>query len=167
MGLKVFDPTHNLVSSASYMQSGIKMQLSRFSDYTLRVLFYVATHKERLSTLGEIATFYDISVEHLRKVVHALGKHGYLNTYRGKKGGICLARPAEDINIGEVVAHSEGTSSLVDCTSQPCLLAGQCTLQGVLARAQRAFFDSLSEYTLADLLGNDAMQATLIARSKS
>jgi len=143
------------------------MQLSRFSDYTLRVLFYTATHTERLSTLSEIAGFYDISIEHLRKVVHALGKRGYLNTFRGKKGGFCLALPPEEINIGEVVAHSEGTSPLVDCNSQPCRLAGQCTLQDALDRAQQAFFATLREYTLADLLRSDTMQTRLIASSHS
>ncbi|MGD9859184.1 MAG: Rrf2 family transcriptional regulator [Marinobacterium sp.] len=142
------------------------MQLSRFSDYTLRVLFYAATHTDRLSTLSEIAGFYDISIEHLRKVVHALGKRGYLNTYRGKKGGVCLARPPEEINIGQVVADSEGTAPLVDCNSQPCRLAGQCTLQNALARAQQAFFDTLKEYTLADLLRNESMQARLIVSSE-
>lgn len=164
---KSFGPERYLVSSYPYIKSGITMQLSRFSDYTLRVLFYVATHTDRLSTLSEIATFYDISIEHLRKVVHALGKRGYLSTFRGKKGGICLARPPEQINIGEVVAHSEGTSPLVDCNSQPCRLAGQCTLQGALARAQQAFFDTLKEYTLADLLRSDSMQANLITRTNS
>jgi Rrf2 family nitric oxide-sensitive transcriptional repressor len=142
------------------------MQLSRFSDYTLRVLFYAATHTDRLSTLSEIAGFYDISIEHLRKVVHALGKRGYLNTYRGKKGGVCLARPPEEINIGQVVADSEGTAPLVDCNSQPCRLAGQCTLQNALARAQQAFFDTLKEYTLADLLRNESMQSRLIVSSE-
>ena len=142
------------------------MQLSRFSDYTLRVLFYTATHRDRLSTLNEIATFYGISTEHLRKVVHALGKRGYLQTYRGQKGGLRLARAPELINIGEVVAQSEGQAPLVDCHTQPCCLAGRCTLQQALARAQQAFFDTLGEYTLADLLNNDAMRATLIVSSQ-
>jgi len=141
------------------------MQLSRFSDYTLRVLFYAATHTDRLSTLSEIATFYDISTEHLRKVVHALGKRGYLQTFRGQKGGIRLAQAPELINIGEVVAHSEGQAPLVDCHTQPCCLADRCTLQKALARAQQAFFDTLNEYTLADLLRSEAMQARLIASS--
>lgn len=143
------------------------MQLSRFSDFTLRVLFYAATHRERLSTLGEIADFYDISSEHLRKVVHALGKGGYLKTFRGQKGGIRLARPPEQINIGEVVAHSEGQAPLVDCHTQPCCLADHCTLQQALARAQQAFFDTLGEYTLADLLHSEAMQTRLITKSRN
>lgn len=139
------------------------MQLSRFTDYSLRVLFYVAMNPERLATLSEIAQFYDISLEHLRKVVHALGKSGHLDTYRGKKGGIRLAIPAGDINLGTLIAQTEGTEPWVDCHRSPCRLAHNCTLQSVLAEAQQAFFDCLSQYTLADLLTNRPMRDQLIA----
>lgn len=139
------------------------MQLSRFTDYSLRVLFYVAMNPDKLATLSEIAHFYDISLEHLRKVVHALGKSGHLETYRGKKGGIRLALAPEAINLGALIAQTEGTSPLVDCHRSPCRLASNCSLQSVLAEAQRAFFDSLSQYTLADLLSNQPMRERLIA----
>ncbi len=138
------------------------MQLSRFTDYSLRVLFYVTTHPDRLSTLSEIALFYDISLEHLRKVVHALGKSGHLDTYRGKKGGIRLALTPGEINLGTLIAQTEGAAPLLDCEHPPCRLANHCSLQSVLAEAQQAFFDCLSQYTLADLLTNPAMRAQLI-----
>lgn len=138
------------------------MQLSRFTDYSLRVLFYVAMNPDRLATLGEIAQFYDISLEHLRKVVHALGKSGHLDTYRGKKGGIRLSMAPEQINLGTLIAQTEGTSPLVDCHRAPCRLADNCTLQSVLEQAQQAFFESLSQYTLADLLTNQPMRTQLI-----
>jgi Rrf2 family nitric oxide-sensitive transcriptional repressor len=139
------------------------MQLSRFTDYSLRVLFFVAMNPDRLATLGEIAQFYDISLEHLRKVVHALGKSGHLDTFRGKKGGIRLAQAPESINLGALIAQTEGRGPLVDCHQAPCRLADNCTLQSVLEEAQQAFFDALSRYTLADLLTNVPMRQRLIA----
>ncbi|WP_415884584.1 RrF2 family transcriptional regulator [Neptuniibacter sp. QD72_48] len=138
------------------------MQLSRFTDYTLRVLFYVSTNDDRLVTLAEIAGCYDISVEHLRKVVHALSKAGHLDTYRGKKGGIKLAKPPAEINIGEIVADAEGRQPLINCGQQHCRLTGFCTLQHVLGDAQKAFMQVLEQYTLADMLNNDAMRDSLI-----
>ncbi|MBA4502239.1 RrF2 family transcriptional regulator [Marinobacterium marinum] len=139
------------------------MQLNRFTDYSLRVLFYVAMHPEQLTTLSEIARFYDISLEHLRKVVHALGKSGHLQTFRGKNGGFRLAQPPEAINLGELIMQTEGATPLIDCHRSHCRLAASCTLQDALAEAQQAFFDSLSRHTLADLLVSRAMRKQLIA----
>jgi len=141
------------------------MQLSRFTDYTLRVLFYVAINNDRLTTLHEIADFYQISVEHLRKVVHALSKSGHLKTYRGKNGGLKLNLPPADINLGAIVSQSEGTDPLIDCESQPCRLAGICNLQSALAEAQRAFMASLGQYSLADMLNSPRMQHQLISKT--
>ncbi|MFC6673818.1 RrF2 family transcriptional regulator [Marinobacterium aestuariivivens] len=140
------------------------MQLSRFTDYTLRVLFYVAINNDRLATLNEIADFYQISVEHLRKVVHALSKSGYLKTYRGKHGGIRLNRPADQINIGELVVQTEGPQPLIDCAGLECCLTSMCNLQNTLAQAQKAFIDTLSQYSLADMLNNPRMQQRLISK---
>lgn len=137
------------------------MQLSRFSDYSLRVLFYVAINDQKRSNLSEIADFYSISREHLRKVVHTLGKLEYLSTYRGKSGGISLARPAAEINLGQLLSQTEGTTPLIDCNSQPCRLTAHCRLQGVLAEAQQAFFAVLQQYTLADLINDRQMQALI------
>ncbi|UTW13521.1 RrF2 family transcriptional regulator [Marinobacterium rhizophilum] len=141
------------------------MQLSRFTDYSLRVLFYVAINNDRRATLHEIADFYQISVEHLRKVVHALSKSGHLKTYRGKNGGLRLNLPPADINLGALVSQSEGTDPLIDCEAQPCRLAGICNLQNALAEAQRAFIASLAQYSLADMLNNPRMQQQLISKS--
>lgn len=141
------------------------MQLSRFTDYTLRVLFYVAINNERLSTLHEIADFYQISVEHLRKVVHALSKSGHLKTYRGQNGGLKLNMAPADINLGAIISQTEGTSPLIDCESQPCRLAGICNLQSALAEAQRVFMASLAQYSLADMLNSPQMQQQLISKT--
>ncbi|MGB0205184.1 MAG: RrF2 family transcriptional regulator [Neptuniibacter sp.] len=143
------------------------MQLSRFTDYTLRVLFYVASNEDRLVTLSEIASYYEISVEHLRKVVHALSKSGYLDTYRGKNGGIKLAKPSSEINLAKVVGQAEGNEPLINCSQQKCCLTGFCTLQGVLAQAQQAFMLVLKDYNLEQLLNNPQMRSSLIQEDKT
>lgn len=128
------------------------MQLSRFTDYSLRVLLYLAINDGRRSTLHEIANFYPISVEHLRKVVHELSRSGYINTYQGKNGGMELAVAPGDIAIGEVIKHFEGHTSFIDCERLSCRLAQVCTLKSVLMVGQQALYDALNKYTLADLL---------------
>lgn len=142
------------------------MQFSRFTDYSLRVLFYVATHNDRLTTLSEIASFYGISVEHLRKVVHHLSKSGYLQTFRGKNGGIRLAHTPEEINIGEVVIQTEGDTPMVDCFAQDCRLTPCCTLQGMFKEAQEAFYAVLKRYTLAQALNNPTLRSQLIVTTQ-
>ncbi|MFW1678255.1 RrF2 family transcriptional regulator [Pontibacter sp. JAM-7] len=141
------------------------MQLSRFTDYTLRVLFYVAANNDRLVTLSEIAGYFDISVEHLRKVVHALSKSGHLATFRGKNGGIKLAVDATEINLAVVVAQTEGKEPLIDCSKQGCRLTGSCSLQGILDRAQAQFMAVLEEYTLADLIKSPTMRQQLLLKA--
>ena len=130
------------------------MRLTTFSDYSLRVLIHLAVHDERVSTVAEIARAYDISENHLVKVVHHLAKSGYIETNRGKGGGMLLARPPERINIGEVLRETEETS-LVECfdkSSSECRIEPACVLKGVLKSAVNAFFGELERYTLADLL---------------
>lgn len=131
---------------------GFLMQLSRFTDYSLRVLLYLAINGNKRATLHEIAEFYPISLEHLRKVVHELSKSGYLNTYRGKKGGIELAKSLDAIKVGRVIQHFEGHNTFIDCSGLDCRLATVCTLKQALYEGQKALFDKLDEYTLADLV---------------
>ncbi|MAY02343.1 MAG: Rrf2 family transcriptional regulator [Gammaproteobacteria bacterium] len=128
------------------------MQLSRFTDFSLRVLLYLAINRQKRATLQEIADFYPLSLEHLRKVVHALARAGYLLTYRGKNGGMELARPPKDILIGEVVRQFEGQENLVDCEGLDCRLASVCSLKKALKQGQNALYSSLNEYSLADLV---------------
>ncbi len=128
------------------------MQLSRFTDYSVRVLIYAAMYPERLVTLHEMSDFYDISLAHLRKVVHQLGKLGYLKTARGKGGGLRLQRPAKEINVGKVVAECEGRTHLIDCVALDCVVLPACGLPGVLKRAQQAFYAELEKYSLDDVI---------------
>jgi Rrf2 family transcriptional regulator, nitric oxide-sensitive transcriptional repressor len=133
------------------------MRLTSFTDYTLRVLLFLGTHDDESSlvTIGDIAASYGISNNHLMKVVHYLGKHGYISTLRGKGGGMRLARKPHDINVGELVRATESDLALVECF-QPgnmrCPITPVCELRNVLGQALDAFLDVLDRYTLADLL---------------
>jgi Rrf2 family nitric oxide-sensitive transcriptional repressor len=136
------------------------MRLTRYTDYAMRVLLYVgAQPAERLCPISEIARGYGISQNHLMKVVNDLVNAGYLESVRGRFGGVRLARPAAEINVGAVVRHSEEGFDLVDCGS--CIIAPACGLTGALAEALAAFMAVLDGYTLADLLRKRANFAAL------
>jgi Rrf2 family nitric oxide-sensitive transcriptional repressor len=130
------------------------MQLTRFTDYSLRVLMFVGKERERVCTMREIAVFYGISMEHLRKVVHKMARVGYLDSARGRGGGVRLGRAPDKIRLGELIVAMEGDLCIVDCETLGCVLARSCSLKLALSRASRAFIDSLNRTTLADLLGH-------------
>lgn len=124
------------------------------TDYALRLLMYVAEHPERLSTVGEIATAHDISHDHLMKVTQQLGRLGYVETLRGKGGGLRLARDPAEINLGQVVRDLEAGRHFVECYApgSRCRLTGRCKLSGVLGGALASFYAHLDGYSLADVL---------------
>lgn len=131
------------------------MRLTTFSDYTLRVLMYLALERDRLATIPEIAAAYDISENHLMKVVHQLARAGVIESVRGKGGGVRLARAPEDIRLGQIIRASEGSAPIVECLSDDagcCAIAPACRLTAVLVKAFDALYASLDEYTLADLV---------------
>jgi Rrf2 family nitric oxide-sensitive transcriptional repressor len=134
------------------------MQLTRVTDYTLRVLLYVGRRRGAVCTMGEIAAYYRISLEHLRKVVHKLARLGYLNSSRGRGGGVVLGREASAIRIGDVIVAMEEDFSIVDCEALDCALLPECSLKTALDRASRAFVAELNLVTLADLLGDPGMR---------
>lgn len=140
-----------------YRARQASMRLTHFTDYTLRVLIFLGLHdsEEGLATIGDIALAYGISENHLMKIVHHLGKQGYVETLRGKGGGMRLARAPDKINIGEVVRGSEVDLALVECF-QPgktaCPITSVCELRNVLCDAMGAFFRELDRHTLADLI---------------
>ena len=132
------------------------MQLTQYSDYALRTLIYLAVTEEN-ATITEIAERYSISRNHLVKVVHNLGKLGYITTIRGRQGGLRLAMKAESINIGEVVRQTEPNFNIVecfDCNTNRCVIAPTCRLKGIVGKAFGAFIDVLDSYTLADVTDN-------------
>jgi Rrf2 family nitric oxide-sensitive transcriptional repressor len=130
------------------------MRLTTMTDYALRLLMYVAQQPDRLCTISEVAQVYDISEAHLMKVTHQLGLHGWIETVRGKGGGMRLALPPGDINLGEVMRSIEPDFALVECfaTGSQCVLTGQCRLASVMDGALQSFMTHLDGYTLADLL---------------
>jgi Rrf2 family nitric oxide-sensitive transcriptional repressor len=133
------------------------MRLTTFTDYTLRVLIYLGAHQRqgRLATIGDVAAAYGISENHLMKIVHHLARQGYVETTRGKGGGMRLARAPETINIGDVVRGAEEDLALVECFQQSgpeCPISPACELRGLMERALRAFLAVLDSQTLADLL---------------
>lgn len=133
------------------------MQLTRFTDYTLRVLISVAVSDKGGITIGAISEQYGISRNHLMKVVQQLGHLGYLETVRGKGGGLRLAIPASEIRLGDVVRDVEGGFEIVPCFDKTrpdiCVIAPACVLKGVLRGALNAFLAVLDGYTLEDLIG--------------
>ena len=131
------------------------MQLTLYSDYSLRVLIYLAVAPERIATIEEVARSYDISKAHLTKVVHQLGRRGYVETLRGRRGGIRLARPPQEIGVGQVVRAMEENLALVECfdpAHSRCAIQTACGLRPVLDEALAAFLAVLDRYTLADLV---------------
>jgi Rrf2 family nitric oxide-sensitive transcriptional repressor len=143
------------------------MRLTVYTDYALRVLMYVALHPERLPTIGEIASSYGISRNHLMKVVYELGLASYVVTVRGKNGGLRLARAPQDIVLGEVVRRTEPDKALLPCFEPiraPCAITPACILRRALHEARSAFLDVLDGYTLADLVKNRGMLNALLER---
>lgn len=138
------------------------MRLTRYTDYAMRVLLYVGARPDRLCSIAEISRAYGISQNHLMKVVHDLGKAGYIASARGRFGGIRLGRPPEQISVGDVVRHTEDGFDLADCGG--CIIAPACGLTGALREALAAFMAVLESYTLADLLTRrDDMLGLLMA----
>ncbi|MGE0485665.1 MAG: Rrf2 family transcriptional regulator [Gammaproteobacteria bacterium] len=142
------------------------MRLNNFTDYSLRVLMYLAAEPGRRATIDEIAGAFDISRNHLMKVVQCLGKAGVLNNLRGRGGGLELARAPDGINIGAVVRATEGVARPAECferEANTCCIVPGCRLRGVLAEAVAAFEAVLERYSLADLVDSEDVRIDLRA----
>lgn len=133
------------------------MNISRFTDYSLRTLIYAALHQGETVTIKAVADKYQISKNHLMKVVQVLSNKDYLTATRGKNGGIRLSRDPAQINIGELVRLHEQDSTLVECfgTDNHCVISPACQLKGILAQAMECFFAHLDNFTLADLVNSN------------
>ena len=141
------------------------MRLTTFTDYSLRVLMYVAAHPEGRATIAEIASAYDISEHHLTKVVHFLGKEGYLENLRGRGGGLRLAKVPTAINVGDVVKLTEGGDVPAECfdpRTNRCSITQDCLLKSALAESVKAFYAALGKYTLEDAVKNRAALAKVL-----
>ncbi|MCM2340422.1 Rrf2 family transcriptional regulator [Rhodoferax sp.] len=138
------------------------MRLTVMSDYAIRLLMYVAQHPERLCTISEVARAYEISEAHLMKITHQLALAGWLETVRGKGGGMRLATRPEQVNLGAVVRSIEPDFAIVECLSgsSACQLSNACQLTGIMSGALQSFMSYLNRYTLADLLAQGTASTT-------
>ncbi|MGO2340791.1 MAG: Rrf2 family transcriptional regulator [Psychrobacter sp.] len=167
------------------------MRLTNYSDYALRSLIYLAVKPEphTLANISDIANSYDISKSHLTKVIHQLGQLGYIESARGKNGGIRLARAPNDINLGALIKQIEPDFDLVECFAVPvsknkgsqskdlpmtfieeqtdksigCVITPVCQLKSVFSEALTAFIKVLERYTLADIINNEEELAALLS----
>lgn len=173
------------------------MKLTNYSDYALRSLIFLAVTPKQgeLCNINDIAKAYDISKSHLTKIIHQLGRLGYIESVRGKGGGIRLAKDPSDVNIGELIRHTESGFGILDCLddasnretyqskssqqvnkislvniiddSQNCVISPACHLKGIFYKAMLAFVEVLDGYTLADVLTNEAELMALLSEQKA
>nr|WP_136251591.1 Rrf2 family transcriptional regulator [Ningiella ruwaisensis] len=131
------------------------MKVTRFTDYSLRILIYLALKPDELVTIQEIADSYHISKNHLMKVVQELSNRQYVTAIRGKNGGLKLHKSADDINIGNLIREMERHTVLVECFGKDnqCVITPSCQLKRMLAEAVEEFYKCLEKYSLKDLVG--------------
>ncbi|GAN96522.1 transcriptional regulator BadM/Rrf65 [Komagataeibacter europaeus NBRC 3261] len=142
------------------------MRLTLHTDYALRTLIYLGIHTDRLTSIREVAQAYGISENHLVKIIHKLGQAGFVETIRGRNGGLKLGRPAASIVLGDVVRHTEEDMALVTCMhpteagskATSCILADVCRLRGVLGEALGSFIAVMDHYTLAYVITDQERQ---------
>jgi Rrf2 family nitric oxide-sensitive transcriptional repressor len=133
------------------------MRLTSYTDYSLRLLMYVALAPSGMATIQDVSNAYGISKNHLMKVAYELGRKGFLETVRGRNGGLRLARPPEQISVGQVVRAMEDDCAMVECFKPEkglCVISGVCRLRGVLVEALEAWWKVLDRHTLADLVSS-------------
>jgi Rrf2 family nitric oxide-sensitive transcriptional repressor len=138
------------------------MRLTTYTDYALRTLLYLAANQQHLVTIQDIADAHDIAKNHLTKVVHQLGILGYVESLRGRNGGLRLGREPEQINIGAVVRSTEPDFYMAECFDPQknlCMLSAGCSLKGVLSRATTAYLQVLDGVTLQTLMTRDSRLA--------
>ncbi len=142
------------------------MRLTVYSDYALRILMYLAINSDRLCTIQEVADHYRISKNHLMKVTYGLGLAGFVETVRGRSGGVRLAQKSDEIGIGDVIRSTEEDFKLVECfdlQKNECVITGRCKLARILDEALDAYLQMLDRYTLADLASERGLKKLLIA----
>ncbi|MDX1518996.1 MAG: Rrf2 family transcriptional regulator [Gammaproteobacteria bacterium] len=139
------------------------MHLTRHTDYSLRVLIYLALRPDKLSNVASIAGSFNVSRNHLVKVVHNLSRLGYIKSIRGHGGGIQLCADPDRVTVGEIVRQTEQSLEVINCQQPECPILPACKLKGALGQATNAFLDVLDDYTLADLVRQKNRLGKLIA----
>ncbi len=139
------------------------MRITTFTDFSLRTLIYLASlPPDQMSSVQQVSRVYNVSQNHMVKVVGKLKKLGYIHAQRGKGGGISIAQAPEDINIGRVIAQMENHMDGVDCNAPACQLAPCCELRKALMVGMQAFIAALENYTLADIMTNKEQFSPLL-----
>lgn len=140
------------------------MQLTQYTDYSLRILMYLASKPGGFATISEMADYYGVSRNHLVKVVHNLATSGFIQTTRGKHGGMRLARSPEHISVGEVVRKTEPNFEVAECFGGDncCVITAACGLRPVLNEALASFWQTLDRYSLADVTADKSVQPILL-----
>lgn len=141
------------------------MHLTKFTDNSLRVLIYVSGNVGRKVNISEVAEMCAIPRNHLTKVIHTMATKGLLTTTRGKGGGITMARPADQVKVGDVIRAMEGTAEIINCDTPKCPLVRMCELRSILRKGQNAFLATLDEYTVADLTASPEQFFKLMKQS--
>lgn len=133
------------------------MKITQFTDYALRTLIYLACSDKEVCTAKEISQCFNISWNHITRVVNCLSKHGYIKSKKGNGGGIFLARKSGTIIVGEVIRHTEANFAIVECfntQSNKCIISPFCELKFMFSKACKAFLEELDKYTLHDIAKN-------------
>ena len=133
------------------------MQLTSFTDYGLRTLMYLSSRSEDTASVKEIAEYYGISRNHLVKVVHTLSQHGYIETTKGKGGGIRIAEGSQELRLGDLIMQLEPNMNMVECfdaKTNTCRITSACQLKHCLFEATQNFINTMNKYTLADTVKN-------------
>ena len=138
------------------------MKLTRYTDYAIRVMIYLGSHEGEIRSIKEVADAYEISQNHLMKVVQDLAKAGFVESIRGRNGGIRLGRPATSINLGHLLRHTEGLDDILECSS--CSIRGGCGMPSILREATAAFVGVFDRYSVADIIARkDVLRALFTA----
>lgn len=140
------------------------MQVTLFTDYSIRMLIYLALNPQQRMTIFDVAQSYNISKNHLMKIAQELNIRGYIIATRGKNGGLKLARCASQINIGTLVRELEGKEKLIECFGEnnQCVITPSCQLNGILKQAIESFYSTLDNYCLSDIIGDEHTQSDLV-----
>ena len=141
------------------------MQLTQYTDYSLRVLIYLAKKTKGLATVSEIAEYHGISRNHLVKVIHNLAIKGFILTTRGRNGGMTLSRPPEKIILGDVIRNTEPNFDIAECfnaTNDCCVITRNCGLKSIFREAQMGFIKVMDKYTLADAVTRDSLMSRAV-----
>jgi Rrf2 family nitric oxide-sensitive transcriptional repressor len=130
------------------------MTLSKFSDYSFRILIYLGNNQEKLITIEELSEILNLSTHHLKKIINKLANYGYIKSLKGRGGGIKLGMSPSEINLGKLLEITEDNLSVVECFSKnnTCNITKVCKLKPIIKKALNSFVSEFYNYTLEDLL---------------